>query len=1413
MSDANREAITTSSPRVEAALIEYFAMLDRGEAADLEAFLHSHAEIATELRSFIAFDGVARRMAQGGCPPVATPSNTEASTRSEMSVKEQTSTGKPKKKTISRKSDVAISLPGELPKIFGRYQVDRILGAGAMGAVYLAKDTLLDRDVALKTPTFENDENGELLKRFYREARAVSKIKHRNLCGVYDVGEIEGRNYISMEFVPGKKLTDYIKAGKPMSEKQATAIVRKIALAMHEAHSHEVIHRDLKPDNIMINQKGEPVVMDFGLVHQIDSTKSVQLSRHGALIGSPAYMSKEQVEGDHQNLTPATDQYSLGVILYQLLTFRLPFEGSLHAVLGAILTQEPPLLRQYRPDVNPQLEAVCMKMMAKHAAERFPSMKAVAEALAQVAKTSKLDEAVTVSRAIAAPLSEDLAATVNEAPFGQFRLHEAFAWKPSATTASHLSHVKWIRSPRYAVAFAGVVFLLAVIFWFRDGQALIKVKVLSDDVEVTFHDATITLADGSRECKVKPGDHTLHIKSGDTEFDTDTFTLKRGKVPLVMVTLVDSEIVAKLDDKEIGRRSLGVSPAPHPGVLEAKPNSTNIPEEEWVDLLALVDLSAHTISGKWTREGSSLVCEPTRTGGLMIPITIEGSYEIQSEFTRRTAEDFIAYSLPLHGAATRLVLGGFGSSVHGLTIHDMRTSDAGLEVRPGTLVNGRRYVLRASVTDVPSDISDSTENSTVTVKAELDGQEIVSWTGDSSRLFLPEPLPNPNAIGLSAFQSVAEFHSLRLKLKKGSRAVLLGKDWKNPLDVVAEGPPESIAAECIERNGKKYFIGVNPMVYSDAQQLAKRHQGRLLTISSDDEDRFIRQHVQGRQIWMVGMRFGDGLWRDERNRPLRYTAWAQGDPRPKSEDFVMAIEGDGLGWHNYWLYDSKHACIEWGEEYPAGNTTDGWYGWPANAPKPAVVPFDAAQAKRHQQAWADYLQVPVEHTNSLGMRFVLIPPGEFVRGMPAAEINDAMVTVRHYKPVQDYLQGQKTIHTVALTEPKYVGIHEVTQAQYQQVMNKNPSGTQAGRLVGVDTTNHPVDSVNWFDAITFCSKLSQLEKLDDNGGYCLPTEAEWQFACGAGATTKYWNGNSLSELERICWFEPNAGNLPHPVGKLAANPFGLFDVHGNVVEWCHDRWDENYLSQFQSKIAVDPRGPASARNPGIVRGGDFHFTEFSCRNNIGFPTETWYCDERFGFRVVLPLSRIKLALKANVATKPPESIDRRGVIAGKGNWHIEGDELLQTTPTVTSLLFGSCEWTDYDFQLELMREGGSDGIQIFFRSMNLGNSCQFNLGSYGNKWHEAVRMIKNQWGRDVPAIPDRSLPNDEWQKVLIKVRGDRFSLRLNDEELFHYTESRFPCGLVGIQTFDCKARFRNLKVTDPAGKILWEGLPGLPQAQ
>ena len=336
-------------------------------------------------------------------------------------------------------------------------------------------------------------------------------------------------------------------------------------------------------------------------------------------------------------------------------------------------------------------------------------------------------------------------------------------------------------------------------------------------------------------------------------------------------------------------------------------------------------------------------------------------------------------------------------------------------------------------------------------------------------------------------------------------------------------------------------------------------------------------------------------------------------------------------------------------------TTTGWHGWPADAPPPAIAPFDAELAKKHQQDWAAYLKVPVEYTKSIGMMFILIPPGEFTMGSTPAEIEEALRFVGENKHWQECHKSEGPQHKVILTQPIYLGINEVTQADYENVMGKNPPTSapdgcgKSGCVARLDTSTHPVEMVSSNDAAEFCAKLSQQEKLKpfysragetvtplDGTGYRLPTEAEWEFACRAGTTTRYWTGDKDEDLPQTGWFVANSDRRTHAVGELKANPFGLHDIHGNIWEWVQDGWEPTYYGQFQEKPALDPSGPLSAGSRRCISGAALgHDPASTCRasiRNAGPPT---YRDFRIGFRVSLMVG----AVKKGEATKPVTTLN------------------------------------------------------------------------------------------------------------------------------------------------------------------------------
>ena len=263
----------------------------------------------------------------------------------------------------------------------GRYQIEKVLGTGAMGAVYLARDETLDRPVAIKVPKFPDGAGEEVIQRFYREARSAAAITHPNICAIYDIGEDEGTYFIAMQYVEGHSLADYVESYR-QPQQQVAIVVRKIALAMHEAHRHKLVHRDLKPDNVMIDHRGEPVVMDFGLARRSDH-EDVRITREGAISGSPAYMSPEQLEGKLADIDPRSDIYSLGVLFYEGLTGTLPFKGggSIVALITEVISKDAIYPRKIRQDLDPRICDICMRAMARKPSDRFATMQEFARAL------------------------------------------------------------------------------------------------------------------------------------------------------------------------------------------------------------------------------------------------------------------------------------------------------------------------------------------------------------------------------------------------------------------------------------------------------------------------------------------------------------------------------------------------------------------------------------------------------------------------------------------------------------------------------------------------------------------------------------------------------------------------------------------------------------------------------------------------------------------------------------------------------------------------------------------------------------------------------------------------------------------------------------------------------------------------
>lgn len=281
--------------------------------------------------------------------------------------------------SIGQGSPTAVSpSPVTVPvKTLGRFELQTTLGQGGFGRVYRAYDPQLDRLLALKVPTFSS-KDGNKARRFQSEAKAAAQLRHPNIVPTFESGKIGNQYFIASQYIDGQAMSEITKAG-PTKAKLAAQWVSKIARALAYAHEMGIVHRDVKPHNVMLDKRGEPQLMDFGLAKRVNEDSS--MTTEGSLLGTPSYMAPEQARGDMANVGPHSDQYALGAILYELLTGKRAFDGAPHTVLARILSEEPVALRSLIGEIPPDLEAITLKAMSKEIAGRYASCNDLADDL------------------------------------------------------------------------------------------------------------------------------------------------------------------------------------------------------------------------------------------------------------------------------------------------------------------------------------------------------------------------------------------------------------------------------------------------------------------------------------------------------------------------------------------------------------------------------------------------------------------------------------------------------------------------------------------------------------------------------------------------------------------------------------------------------------------------------------------------------------------------------------------------------------------------------------------------------------------------------------------------------------------------------------------------------------------------
>ncbi len=275
-------------------------------------------------------------------------------------------------------------LPSLVGQDIGDFAILEEVGRGGMGVVYKARQKSLDRIVALKMLLADYFQKPNRLQRFLAEARAAARLAHPNIVSIYQVGECAAGHYYTMEFIDGRSLETVILQKQQVPVGWAVSLMIPVAQAVHYAHTQGIIHRDLKPSNIMIDRLRRPVVLDFGLAKFV--AESSTATKHGVIMGTPAYMAPEQAGEDQTLVGPRADVYALGAVLYHMLTGRPPFlEKTAVKTVMKVISAEPPLpISRFRNDVPAKLEHICMKCLRKLPEDRYASADVVLGRLRRV---------------------------------------------------------------------------------------------------------------------------------------------------------------------------------------------------------------------------------------------------------------------------------------------------------------------------------------------------------------------------------------------------------------------------------------------------------------------------------------------------------------------------------------------------------------------------------------------------------------------------------------------------------------------------------------------------------------------------------------------------------------------------------------------------------------------------------------------------------------------------------------------------------------------------------------------------------------------------------------------------------------------------------------------------------------------
>lgn len=1074
----------------------------------------------------------------------------------------------------------------------GGYHLTEAIGTGGMGSVFRAtvevdgKPVARGTTVAVKLLHPHLRTIGEFVKRFHREAKLAATIDHPNVVRVLDEGIHDKRHhYIVMELAEGLRLNDLIGDNQPLSPQQTIEVMNQVCEALKAAASVEdpdhpgrvrsLVHRDIKPDNIIIQpldrkqldtmtQTGDKTalanirvkLLDFGLAKDVKALSTI-LSQTGQSLGTPAYMSPEQCRGG--KVDPRTDIYSLGVVAYHMITGTQPFAGPTTVAFAQQHAEEiPPDILKRNPLCPKNLADCIYRCMAKNPADRYASPAELQADLARVAagqsvaKVYRFKKKGTFShRRVAAIVAATLVVGALLAAGGWLFLTDSV--KTGLAQAIQQADVQ-IASRDYAGAKATLADAIAAVPNRVDKGGLTApaqrrledIAAKAAEQEQARRQAAQAAARRRHEqdAIVAVADIKARTAAGDYQAAIDAANA-------AIKTYADTPIGTELPDLLAAATSeLKGARQAHAARAEAERRRQAAQARMEAEKQAAQAAARRQRFIEYRDRGQAAFNKAVTSGGradyLAARVAFEAALAEQqdAEVQRLLAQCIDRTTRHRIAVADFSVTGNVGIQDAGKAVGELLLSR----------FNPERYQL-----------VERSHLAAILAEHDLTMAQIVS----NPALLRGKPLAGVRYIALG---SVVRLGNLAISARLVDVA---SGDIVQTAEVNAEdarGLQNALGqlAKILQMTPteKKAYLDqtLYPQLLSDAR--AKRRDKdypaavtlyqRVLAIRSTVE-------IQGElRLCRNEQTRWESLQAAERQKERRFARLVS-----QGQSVLSSLPADKTN-----LTSAQKAAAAAGLK-----AIDS-----ALALKPGDTSAQALKAKL--ESYLAPRALTLDLGSGVSLKLVLIPAGSFMMGSPFGESG------------RDDDEGPQ--HRVTISRPFYMGVYEVTQAQYQAVTGGNPSSF-SGR-------NNPVETVSWNDATNFCKALSR----KTGKTFRLPTEAEWEYACRAGTSTRFCFGDSDSDLGRYAWYGSNSGSKAHPVGQKKANAFGLYDMHGNVWEWCSD-W---YADSYANAKTDDPQGPASG-TARVMRGGPWYTVPQRCRSATRSRVAPDYRFFSFGFRVVV----------------------------------------------------------------------------------------------------------------------------------------------------------------------------------------------------